>query len=174
MSGGAWHAPQALPSFKRRLACGALGRRGQGHAVSRRARLAHFGAHSRERLGRRGRGRGKGHLGGGQQRLHLCREQGPPSFSQKCAEQASPAPEGARGGSLVRCGQPRPSSLLGGAGRPCTACVFDRELYHPLHHVGAQVLVELPLEGLELDVVGVLAEGVGELCADVVDTWSSK
>jgi len=119
-------------------------------------------------------GVGRATLGGGQQRLHLCREQGPPSFSQKCAEQASPAPEGARGGSLVRCGQPRPSSLLGGAGRPYTACVFDRELYHPLHHVGAQVLVELPLEGLELDVVGVLAEGVGELCADVVDTWSSK
>ena len=85
---------------------------------------------------------------------------------------------GARGcpgyGSYSRCGQPRPSSLLGRAGRPHLACVFDRELHHPLHHVGAQVLVELPLEGLKCDVVGVLAEGVGKLCADVVDTWSSN
>ena len=85
---------------------------------------------------------------------------------------------GARGcpgyGSYSRCGQPRPSSLLGRAGRPYLACAFDRELHHPLHHVGAQVLVELPLEGLKCDVVGVLAEGVGKLCADVVDTWSSN
>ena len=60
-----------------------------------------------------------------QRRLHketTRRKQGPPRSVQNGTEEVSPAPEDARGG--TRCGQPRPTSLLGRI-RPAVLGLFS-------------------------------------------------